>query len=109
MNEFERRVADGERTLQIEELRRLKDGRRPFFESWWFLGLMSVQAWPRALVAVREPTSERVWEAAFFGLLFIVVLLAWLLARRTGARRRAELRRELGAERPPPAIGEQQR
>ncbi len=104
MNEFERLVADGERKWQLEELRS-SGGRRPFGETWWFPALISLQVWPRALMALEEPTGDRVWEAVIFSLLLVVFLLFWLRGRRRGAARREELRRELDAQQSAPGEG----
>ena len=111
LNEFERLVAEGERRLQLEELRRSGRLRRPFFESWWFSGLMSLQVWPRVLLTLADPqrTSDRVWEAVVFSLLFLLFLPFWVRARRKGAARREELWRELEAEQFPPGEGDGQR
>jgi hypothetical protein len=111
VNEFERLVAEGEHRLQLEELRRSGRLRRPFFESWWFPGLMSLQVWPRVLLTLADPerTSERVWEAVVFSLLFLLFLAFWLRARRKGAARREALWRELETEQSPPGEGEGQR
>jgi hypothetical protein len=95
VNDFERAVADGQRRLEVEQLRQLKPGQRPFMESWWMLALWSLQAWPRVLLAVAEPTHDRVGEALFFSGLFAVFLVFWLRARRKAAARRAQLAVEL--------------
>lgn len=99
-DEFERRIAEGERRWQKDELRR-SGNRRPFLESWWWLGLMSLQAWPRVVSVLidHEPSRDRVQAAVIFSLLFLLLVPFWVHARRSGARRREALCKELELER----------
>ncbi len=86
-NDFERRARVSEEAL----LRQTPIGKRPFGETWWWFLLVTAWMWFRlAELAVNLLKDRRVEGIHWFALAALVVMsLLFILARRSGPRKRA--------------------